>query len=357
MVFFFALSFVQTAHFLKKRQSILKLSPKGYRTFPNDMDSPSEPVGSDPNSSSAVYAEKTSTDKSTYVLDRSIEKSLGHTLSGLPHEEKLVDEVTRIFEPRIDFRKLRKGDRIAMAFDKEIVDGRFSDVAKVRAVRLNHRGRDFYAFYFGSENGGGYYDEKGRSLKSPFLVSPVSMGRITSRFSRSRLHPVLGKYAPHLGIDYAAPIGTPIVSIADGVVQEVKDHRAKGKFVRIKHSDGYETEYFHMSRFEKGISQGLPVRSGQIIGYVGATGIATGPHVELRLMKNGHYVDPSMEKSRFASMLPAPFLACFRERAELFKEFLENEECQNTSEFHFRCGLEKEPGPIRNEKESRNWRS
>jgi murein DD-endopeptidase MepM/ murein hydrolase activator NlpD len=213
-------------------------------------------------------------------------------------------------------------------------------------VSLNHQGKDFYAFYFPDEAGGSYYDEKGRSLETAFLPSPVSTGRITSGFSKERLHPVSGKYTPHYGIDFAAPMGTPIVSIADGVVQEAGDHRTKGKFVRIKHPDGYETEYLHMSWFEKGIGRGASVPRGQIIGYVGTTGIATGPHVELRLKKNGRYVDLSKEKFHYASLLSAPVLDCFQQRVEVFKEYLANGRYQNTLDFVFNCALEKEPGSI-----------
>ena len=280
------------------------------------------------------------------LIDRPIEKSLWVTLATLPKGRDLVYKITRIFESRIDFRKLRKGDRITIALDEQIGDKGLPGDVVVRAVKLNHRGKDLYAFHFPDENGGSFFDENGKSLRGAFLLSPVSTGRITSRFSTARLHPVSGKYAPHYGIDYAAPAGTPIVSIADGLVQETATHRAKGKFVRIKHSGGYETEYLHMSRFEKGVARGTSVRQGQIIGYVGATGIATGPHVELRLMKNGRFVDLSKESIRYASFLPSPLLDCFQERVEIFKEYMATGNWENASNVLFTCASEKESEPL-----------
>jgi len=285
-------------------------------------------------------------EKGISVIDRPIEKSLSQTFADLGFGQELVKDVTSIFESKIDFRKLRKGDRITIAFDEEIVGDRSSDMGTVRAVRLNHRGKDFYAFSFGDNASGGYYDEKGRSLETTFLPSPVSIGRVTSGFSKARLHPVLGNYAPHFGIDYAAPVGTPIVSIADGLVQEARTHEAKGKFVRIKHAEGYETEYLHMSRFQKGIGRGLPVRRGQIIGYVGTTGIATGPHVELRFKKNGRFVDLAREEFSSLSLLPDSLQDCFQKRAETLKELLEDEGRQDKSDFLFLCSAGREAGTM-----------
>ena len=284
--------------------------------------------------------------KMTAVVERPIEKSLWHTLSTLPEGRELVHEITRIFESRIAFRKLRKGDHITLALDGEIAREGLSGKVIIRAARLFHRGKNFYAFYFPDEDGGSYFDENGKSLKGAFLPSPVSTGRITSEFSKVRLHPVSGKYTPHYGIDYAAPAGTPIVSIADGLVQETTAHSTKGKFVRIKHSGGYETEYLHMSRYEKGIVPGAHVTQGSVIGSVGTTGTATGPHVELRLKKDGRFIDLSRETFRHASFLPSPLLDCFQERVELFKESMDTGNSESASNFVFTCASEKESEPL-----------
>ncbi|RJR31445.1 MAG: hypothetical protein C4576_31835 [Desulfobacteraceae bacterium] len=336
MVFIFVLSFVQTGHSLKKRQNTLKSGPKRYGIFPIDPDVPSDRFDSGSARLPAADTETTLHDNTILVLDRPVEKSLWSTLSGLGIEQDLIQLITSIFESKVDFRRLREGDRVAIAFDKDTVDGRDFGEGTLRAARLSHEEKDFYAFYFGDEMRGGYYDEKGRSLESPFLPSPISGGRISSPFSRARLHPVSGKYAPHYGIDYAAPVGTPIMSVADGIVIETARDKAKGKFVRIEHGAGYETEYLHMSRFAKGIKKGVPVRQGQVIGYVGRTGIATGPHVELRLKKNGRFVNLLKEKFPSA-LLPATILDCFQQRAGLLKDLLEAEGRQPTSNFLFFC--------------------
>jgi len=341
MVFIFVLSFVQTVHFVKKRQNTLKPGPKRYGTAPIDPDVPSDRVDSGSARLLAADTENTLQDNTIWVLDRPIEESLWSTLSGLGVERDLIQRVTTIFESKVDFRRLREGDRVAIAFGKDTVGGRDSGEGTLRAARLSHDEKDFYAFYFGDEMSGGYYDEKGRSLESPFLPSPISGGRISSTFSRARLHPVSGKYVPHYGIDYAAPVGTPIMSVADGTVIESARDKTKGRFVRIDHGAGYETEYLHMSRFAKGIKKGASVRKGQVIGYVGSTGIATGPHVDLRLKKNGRYVN--LLKEEFPSpLLPRPFLECFRRRAEFLKELLEDEGRQPASSFLFSCSLGRE---------------
>lgn len=280
------------------------------------------------------------------VIHKRIEKSLHHTLSDLGFSEDLLTEVTHVLDGRIDSRRIGKEDRITIALDGEMQDATPSDAVAVRAVRLNHQGKNFFAFHFPHDEKGGFYDESGRSLEVLFLRSPVVSGRVTSPFSKARLHPVSGKPLRHPGIDYAAPNGTPIMSIADGVVEEVRSHRTMGRFVRISHSDGYETEYLHMSRFEPGIKQGVSVGRGQTIGYVGRTGTATGPHVELRLKKSGRYIDLSKERIIQASSLPAPFLDCFRQRVELFKGYLENGAGQDKVDFVFHCALGKEPGPL-----------
>jgi len=337
MLLLLAASFFDRISGSRTPQTLMKPSNTEHQKPTDEIKTPLYDPVIRPNQAALAEEREPLPRKTTAVIDRPIEKSLWHTLSTLHMGQKLVNEITRIFESRIDFRKLRKGDRIILAFDEEIADERFSGAATVRAVSLNHQGKDFYAFYFPDEAGGSYYDEKGRSLETAFLPSPVSTGRITSGFSKERLHPVSGKYTPHYGIDFAAPMGTPIVSIADGVVQEAKDHRTKGKFVRIKHPDGYETEYLHMSRFEKGIGRGASVPRGQIIGYVGTTGIATGPHVELRLKKNGSLIDLSKEKFRYASLLPATLQGCFQQRVETLKGLLEEEGRQDTSDFLFFC--------------------
>ena len=153
--------------------------------------------------------------------------------------------------------------------------------------------QDFYAFRFEQDSVMSYYDEQGKSLKKAFLKAPLKFSRISSRFSHSRFHPVLKISRPHHGIDYAAPIGTPVVSIGDGVVTK-KSYQANGggNYLYIKHNSVYTTCYMHLNKYEKGIAPGVRVRQGQVIGYVGKTGLASGPHLDFRVFRNGSPMDP-----------------------------------------------------------------
>ena len=159
-------------------------------------------------------------------------------------------------------------------------------------ARFTHNEKDFYAFSYNQGLGNDYFDENGKSLRKTFLRSPLNFYRISSRYRKKRFHPVLKRYRDHLGTDYAAPRGTPIMTVADGKIIEARYGRNNGYFVKVKHNNIYSTQYLHMSKFAKGIKPGKNVRQGDIIGYVGSTGLATGPHVCYRFWRNGKQVDP-----------------------------------------------------------------
>ncbi len=168
---------------------------------------------------------------------------------------------------------------------------------------MNHEGKEFFAFYFPSDSISGFYDETGHALKRPFLRAPLEYKRISSRYSLSRFHPVQKRYKPHLGTDFAAPTGTPIVATASGSVTHASYTRGNGNYVKIRHNDVYTTGYLHMSRIAKGIRPGLRVEQGQLIGYVGSTGIATGPHVCYRFL--GEWSTGGCNEDRNASLRTA----------------------------------------------------
>ena len=169
----------------------------------------------------------------------------------------------------------------------------FMDATGSRFVFL-----DNYAFAFTEDGKKGYFDEEGKSLQRAFLKSPLRFSRISSRFSNRRFHPVLKRYRPHHGIDYAAPTGTPVHSIGDGtVIKKGYQKRGGGRYVKIRHNSVYRTTYMHFSRFARGIKKGVRVKQGQTIGYVGATGLATGPHLDFRVHKNGSPINPLRMKS------------------------------------------------------------
>jgi murein DD-endopeptidase MepM/ murein hydrolase activator NlpD len=207
-----------------------------------------------------------------------------------------------VFSGTIDFNSgLQRGDGFEVVFEKSEYAGEFAGYGAILGARFEADGREHYAFRWTDPATGksAYYDEEGRSLKRFFLKSPLKFNpRITSGFSLRRLHPVHGTYRAHLGVDYGAPTGTEIVSVASGVVVSAAWAGGGGRQVRIRHAGGYETYYLHLSRFAAGIRAGTRVAQGQVIGYVGATGTATGPHLDYRVKRHGAFVNPIAEHSR-----------------------------------------------------------
>jgi murein DD-endopeptidase MepM/ murein hydrolase activator NlpD len=211
-------------------------------------------------------------------------------------DTSLVSQLSDLYSWAVDFHRLQKGDRFAVVYERDVAEGQLVGVKRIAAACLTHRNRDFYIFRYDSENGIGYYDEHGNGIKKAFLKAPLKYTCITSKFSPKRLHPVLNYTRPHLGTDFAAPQGTPIMAVGDGEVLEAKYHRHLGNHLKIRHNEVYATEYLHLARFADGVKPGARVTQGQLIGYVGKTGLATGPHLELRLWKNGKAVDILKEK-------------------------------------------------------------
>ncbi len=201
----------------------------------------------------------------------------------------LAVRMADIFAWSIDFYGIQKGDWFKVIYEVKKVDGEAIGIGGIKAIQFNHINRDFYAFHFENEEQEDYFDEKAESLRKAFLKSPLKFSRLSSRYSRSRFHPVQKRWKAHLGTDYAAPTGTPIMSTGDGVVVESKRKRANGNYVKVKHNSAYTTQYLHMSK--RNVKVGQAVKQGDIIGYVGSTGLATGPHVCYRFWENGKQVD------------------------------------------------------------------
>ena len=251
---------------------------------------PSRYVVFDFRDSVAVYEGKLKPSVLTRTTRGTITHSLYETLDALGASSELVVQMARIFAWQVDFYGLQEGDQFAVFYD----EGRIDDVVTeltVRAARFRHKGQDYYAFGFPQDDGTlGYYDPEGNALGREFLRAPVEYTRISSRYSRRRFHPVQKRYKPHLGTDFAAPHGTPIMATANGVVTAAAYAGDNGRYVRIRHNDIYETGYLHMSRIA--VRRGQRVTQGQVIGYVGRTGLATGPHVCYRFWARGRQVDP-----------------------------------------------------------------
>lgn len=215
-------------------------------------------------------------------------------------------------ETSVDFSHAQVGDEFKMIVEEKYIEGEKVGIGNVLAAYYKQNGREHYVFWF--DDGGkykGYYDQEGRPMKSRFLKAPVKYTRISSRYNPKRFHPILKRTRPHLGTDYAAPHGTPIYAVGSGVVVEKGYTRGNGNYIKIKHDNTYQTQYLHMSGFAKGIKKGSYVSQGQVIGYVGSTGLATGPHVCFRFWKNGRQVNHLKEYLPPAPPLPQEILPEF----------------------------------------------
>lgn len=233
--------------------------------------------------------------------------SLIGAFDALGENIQLPLQLADIFAGQLDFNSdLKLGDRLDVLFDRVTRNGEFIGYGDVRAAVLQNRKQRLTAVRFIGEDGKPqWYDEQGRSLRRPFLKSPLPFSpRVTSPFSTNRFHPVLGINRPHLGVDFGAPFGTAVNAVADGVVEKADWSGEAGRMVRIRHAGGFETAYLHLSSFGPGIRLGARVEQGQLIGRVGSTGTATGPHLDYRVLKNGNYVNPLTAFSRTAAGPP-----------------------------------------------------
>ncbi len=205
---------------------------------------------------------------------------------------ELAIEMSKIFAWQIDFYHLQKGDNFKVIYEEEYVDNQMVGIGKVLGAYFKHHKKEYFAIPFEQDSVYQYFDENGNSLRKEFLKTPMEFARISSRYSSRRLHPILKVYRPHTGVDYAAPTGTPIRTVGDGEVIAASYTKSNGNYIKIRHNSVYTTAYLHMSRFGKGVKRGTTVKQGQVIGYVGSTGLATGPHLHFMFYMNGHYVNP-----------------------------------------------------------------
>ena len=226
-----------------------------------------------------------------------IKSSLWLTMEEQKLSPKLTAELSTIYAWTIDFFKIQKNDGFRVYYEDKYIDGQYIGIGRLLAAEFTHKGQDFYSFYYReNENFGDYYDEKGKTLRKAFLMAPVDYKRISSRYSKRRKHPVTGRWKGHFGTDYAAERGTPIWSTANGTIIAATYTKNNGNYVKVRHNGTYTTQYLHMSKIKPGIRKGVFVKQGDIIGYVGSTGLATGPHVCYRFWKNDKQVDPFKQK-------------------------------------------------------------
>ena len=242
-----------------------------------------------------------------------IESSMWNAIKRAGYSNKVALLATRAIEMAIPLRNLDKGDGFDMIYERKLVDGEERGEGRVKLVRLSHRGEEIYAIHFARPEAGinGYYDLAGESVQHGYLLNPVKGSRLSSGYNLRRFHPILKRRRPHYGTDFAAPRGRPIMSVADGVVEKVSRSRGNGKFVKIKHDERRSTQYLHMSKHVKGMKVGDRVTQGQTIGYVGSTGLSTGPHVCFRFWLDGRQVNHLKVDLPRANPLPKELVSEF----------------------------------------------
>ncbi|MFW5791221.1 MAG: peptidoglycan DD-metalloendopeptidase family protein [Desulfohalobiaceae bacterium] len=269
-------------------------------------------------------------DLETRLVRGSIASSLFESVAATGESDELAIRLAEIFAWDVDFvRDLRVGDDFRCLVEKRSRDGEFANYGRVLAAWFTNNGRTFQAYLFEDDNGRGqYFNEQGNSVRKAFLKAPLSFRRISSGYSKSRLHPILKVRRPHQAIDYAAPTGTPIKTVGDGVVSEMGYTKAAGRYVKIRHNSVYETVYNHMSRYASSTKKGARVTQGQVIGYVGATGYATGPHLDFRMKKNGQYVNPLTIESPSCEPVPAEAMDLYLKQIRPLQATLEG--CPDT---------------------------
>ena len=225
--------------------------------------------------------------------DVTINSSLWNDMKAAGASPLIILSLSDIYAWTVDFFGLQKGDRFRVLYEEKVCDGEVIAIDTVRYAIFSHNGKDLPMVMYDQKDGGNiWWNEKGESMRKAFLKAPLKFSRISSGFSYARRHPVTRRVQPHTGIDYAAPKGTPVMSIGDGVVTSKKYEGAGGNTVRIRHNSVYSTAYLHLSGYAKGLKVGQRVRQGEVIGYVGSTGRSTGPHLDFRVWKNGSPINP-----------------------------------------------------------------
>ncbi|RHJ93410.1 M23 family metallopeptidase [Parabacteroides bouchesdurhonensis] len=219
--------------------------------------------------------------------------SLWNVIKASGADPLLALELSNVYAWQIDFFDIKDGDSFKVLYDVAYIDDTTAlKIASIEGAIFTHQEKDFYAIPFTQDSISEYFDEEGNSLRKAFLKAPLDFFRITSRFTNARFHPILKRYRAHHGIDYAAPIGTPVKSIGDGTVIAKGYQNGGGNYLKIKHNSVYTTTYMHLSKFAPGIRIGSHVRQGQEVAYVGSTGLSTGPHLDFRVYKNGQPINP-----------------------------------------------------------------
>ena len=254
-----------------------------------------------------------------------ITSSLWQSMTNQNINPGVIDLMEDALASSVSFYHTKVGDKFKVIYERKYIDGEPVSLGKMLGAYYKNKHGEYYSVHYDSDLYTGFYDMEGRPSKKAFLKSPIKgSARISSRFNRRRLHPIKKRRIPHLGTDYAAPYGTPIMAVADGVITKTSYTKNNGRYVKMKHDGTYETQYLHMQRFAKGIRPGVNVSQGAIIGYVGSTGLATGPHVCFRFWKNKKQIDHLRENFPPAEPMPEAELPEFYKHRDSVKEQLDN---------------------------------
>ena len=238
-----------------------------------------------------IYKESKPMEIKKREIGGTISSSLYVNMTELGLTPDLIDQFADLYGWVVDFQRLQKDDKFKVIFKEQMVENQIVGIEDIEAAYFEHLGQVYHAIPFEQNGIISYFDENGNSLKKAFLRDPLRFSRISSRYSLSRFHPVQKRYKAHLGTDYAAPRGTEIRTVGDGTVLEAGYKGGNGRYVKIRHNGTYSTQYLHMSKIDSSIKKGTRVKQGQVIGYVGSTGLATGPHLCFRFWKHGRQVD------------------------------------------------------------------
>ncbi len=229
------------------------------------------------------------------ILEKSItgeiRSNLSETIEELGISHELTNKFVDIFGWQVDFQRLQKGDKFKLIYEEAQVEGVSVGIKQINAIYFEHSENPYYAFPLDQGEGVDFFDEDGKSMRKALLKYPIEFTRISSRYNLKRFHPVQKRWKAHLGTDFAAPVGTPIRAVGDGIIQEAQYKSNNGNYVKIRHNGTFTTQYLHMSRIAPNVRAGMKIRQGQTIGFVGSTGLATGPHLCYRFWRNGVQVD------------------------------------------------------------------
>lgn len=269
-----------------------------------------------------VYRDKKNVKMNVKTATGTITSSLWNCFAEQNLDVELGLALSDVYAWTVDFYGLQRGDHFKVIYEEVHVDGRMVGIDKILAAVFSSGNKDFFAFYFPQQGKPAYFDEKGQSLQRSFLKAPLKFSRISSRFSRARKHPILRIVRPHYGVDYSAPRGTPVVSLGDGRVGEAGFKGGYGRFISIHHNSSYTTTYAHLSGYAKGLKAGNHVSQGEVIGYVGSSGLSTGPHLDFRVYKNGKPIDPLRLESPHAKPVDSRDIPSFSKTVQKYRNQL-----------------------------------